>query len=140
MHIRGWLTGLIVFLLAPCLLFASLFASLWFHNKFENVSSIDRSLAGLNLVQSLGPLMQEKALTGQINQSTEMLRRRLVDFDTSEPPSELASELDSFLEEPNVPNALRQARSLTAKISRLAKLSSASSYETSRFPHLINDT
>lgn len=136
MHIRGWLTGLIVFLLAPCLLFASL----WFHNKFENVSSIDRSLAGLNLVQSLGPLMQEKALTGQINQSTKMLRRRLVDFDTSEPPSELASELDSFLEEPNVPNALRQARSLTAKISRLAKLSSASSYETSRFPHLINDT
>jgi len=88
------LTGLIVFLLAPCLLFASL----WFHNKFENVSSIDRSLAGLNLVQSLGPLMQEKALTGQISQPTEMLRRRLVEFETSQTTDELATELDDFLQ------------------------------------------
>lgn len=136
MHIRGWLTGLIVFLLAPCLLFASL----WFHNKFENVSSIDRSLAGLNLVQSLGPLMQEKALTGQISQPTEMLRRRLVDFDTSQTTDELATELDDFLQEPNVPDALRKARLLTAKISQLAKLSASSSYETSKLPHLINDT
>ena len=45
MRIRGWLTGLIVFLLAPSLLFASL----WFHNKFEKVNSIDHSLAGLHL-------------------------------------------------------------------------------------------
>ncbi len=50
MRIRGWLTGLIVFLLAPSLLFASL----WFHNKFEKVNSIDHSLAGLHLIEHSG--------------------------------------------------------------------------------------
>lgn len=73
MRIRGWLTGLIVFLLAPSLLFASL----WFHNKFEKVNSIDHSLAGLHLIEALGPLMQEKALTGKIRETPAQLRERL---------------------------------------------------------------
>jgi|GEM_PF-847629 len=135
-HIRGWLTGLIVFLLAPCLLFASL----WFNSKFENVSSIDRSLAGLNLIQALGPLMQEKALTGKIDQPTEMLHMKLAEFGSPDRSDELLAELDGFLKEPNIPNALRNARTLTSSISRLAKLNSSASYETSKFPHLINDT
>ncbi|MES0809509.1 bifunctional diguanylate cyclase/phosphodiesterase [Roseibium sp. SCPC15] len=135
-RIRGWLTGLIVFLLAPSLVFASL----WFNNRFENVNAIDRSLTGLHLIQSLGPLMQEKALTGQIEKSPEMLRQRLAEFGRTAKEESLVAHLNRFLEEPNVPGALREARSLASSISRLANLSASSSYETLRLPQLINDT
>ncbi|MBO9417926.1 hypothetical protein J7481_00350 [Labrenzia sp. R4_2] len=57
MRIRGWLTGLIIFLLAPSLLFASL----WFYGNFESVRAIDRSLKGVGLLQALGPLTEEKS-------------------------------------------------------------------------------
>ena len=136
MHIRGWLTGLIVFLLAPCLLFASL----WFSSKFEDVGSIDRSLDGLNLIQALGPLMQEKALTGQVGQPTEVLMRQLASFDAAPQEASLVSEFGAFLHEPDVPNALRKARSVAALISHQSNLSSASTYETSELPHLISHT
>ncbi|MCV0427721.1 MAG: bifunctional diguanylate cyclase/phosphodiesterase [Roseibium sp.] len=136
MRIRGWLTGLIVFLLAPSLVFATL----WFNNRFENVNAIDRSLTGLHLIQSLGPLMQEKALTGQVQKSPDLLRLQLAEFGQAEMSGSLVESLDTFLEQKNVPSALREARSLASSISRLANLSAASSYETSRLPHLINDT
>ncbi len=135
-HIRGWLTGLIVFLLAPCLLFASL----WFHSKFEDVGSIDRSLEGLNLIQALGPLMQEKALTGEVSQPTEMLVRQLASFDTAPQEASLVSEFAAFLHEPGVPDALRKARSVASLIAHQSNLSSASTYETSELPHLISHT
>ncbi|MET1414100.1 bifunctional diguanylate cyclase/phosphodiesterase [Roseibium sp. HPY-6] len=135
-HIRGWLTGLIVFLLAPCLLFASL----WFHSKFEDVNSIDRSLAGLNLIQALGPLMQEKALTGTVKQPTELLVRQLADFDVSAREQSLVADLSGFMNEQGIPDALRKARSLASSIAQHSRLSSSSSFETSEFPHLINDT
>ncbi|MDN3718427.1 hypothetical protein QW131_02315 [Roseibium salinum] len=63
-------------MLAPSLVFASL----WFHNKFENVKAIDRSLTGLHLVQSLGPLMQIKALTGKVQDTPYFLRQKLAEF------------------------------------------------------------
>ncbi len=116
MRIRGWLTGLIVFLLAPSLVFASL----WFHNKFDKVNSIDNSLAGLHLIEALGPLLQEKALTGKISSTPDHLRERL--------------------EERSIPLALRQAQILASKISQITRLSSASSFETAKLPQLITDT
>nr|WP_319386158.1 GGDEF and EAL domain-containing protein [uncultured Roseibium sp.] len=136
MHIRGWLTGLIVFLLAPCLLFASL----WFHSKFEDVGSIDRSLEGLKLIQALGPLMQEKALTGEVSRPTEMLVRQLASFDTAPKEASLVSEFAAFLHEPSVPDALRKARSVASLIAHQSNLSSASTYETAELPHLISYT
>ncbi|MEM8701769.1 MAG: GGDEF and EAL domain-containing protein [Pseudomonadota bacterium] len=136
MHIRGWLTGLIVFLLAPCLLFASL----WFNSKFEDVGSIDRSLDGLNLIQALGPLMQEKALTGEVSQPTEVLMRQLAAFDTAPQEASLVSEFAAFLHEPEIPGALRKARSVAALIAHQSNLSSASTYETAELPHLISHT
>ena len=135
-RIRGWLTGLIVFLLAPSLVFATL----WFNNRFENVNAIDRSLSGLHLIQSLGPLMQEKALTGQVEQFPVMLRRQLAKFGQGETGESLVGSLDAFLEEKNVATALSEARTLASSISQLANISASSSYETSRLPHLINDT
>ncbi|MHA7774091.1 putative bifunctional diguanylate cyclase/phosphodiesterase [Roseibium sp. M-1] len=136
LRIRGWLTGLIVFLLAPSLLFASL----WFYNKFEKVGAIDRSVAGLFLIESLGPLMQEKALTGRIDKPTDKLRKQLAAFGGKDRSADLVETLDDFLREPNVPLALRRARALSASISQLAKLNASSSYETSKLPHLIYDT
>ncbi|WP_422375179.1 putative bifunctional diguanylate cyclase/phosphodiesterase [Roseibium sp.] len=136
MRIRGWLTGLIIFLLAPSLLFASL----WFYNRFEQVSAIDRSLAGLHLIEALGPLMQEKALTGEISRPPENLRKQLAAFTGQEMSDELTGHLDAFLTEESVPLALRQARMLASSVTQLAKISSTSSFEASRLPHLVNDT
>ncbi|GAB2185489.1 hypothetical protein LAB1_27980 [Roseibium sp. LAB1] len=136
MRIRGWLTGLIVFLLAPSLLFASL----WFHNKFEKVNSIDNSLAGLHLIEALGPLMQEKALTGKIHDTTDHLRGRLNALGGEERSADLIEPLDTFLKEGNIPLALRQARILASTISQVTRLSSTSSFETAKLPHLITDT
>ncbi|MBN8179766.1 putative bifunctional diguanylate cyclase/phosphodiesterase [Roseibium aggregatum] len=136
MRIRGWLTGLIVFLLAPSLLFASL----WFHNKFEKVNSIDHSLAGLHLIEALGPLMQEKALTGKIRETPVQLRERLETLGGDELSADLVQPLDTFLNEGNIPLALRQARILASMISQVTRLSSTSSFETAKLPHLITDT
>jgi diguanylate cyclase (GGDEF)-like protein len=135
-RIRGWLTGLIVFLLAPSLLFASL----WFYNKFENVSAIDRSLTGLKLIQALGPLMQEKALTGNIQKPPESLKEHLVNFAGENRSAGLLQDLRTFLGDPETPLALRKARSLSMSLSQLAQLESSVSYEASRLPNLINDT
>lgn len=136
MRIRGWLTGLIIFLLAPSLLFASL----WFYNRFEQVNAIDRSLSGLHLIEALGPLMQEKALTGKISQPPENLRKQLATFIGQEMSDEITGHLDGFLTEESVPLALRQARMLASSVTQLAKISSTSSFEASRLPHLVNDT
>lgn len=136
MHIRRWLKGLVVFLLAPCVLFATL----WFSNKFENVHDIDRSLEGLHLLQALGPLMQEKALTGAIASPSSALRRRLAEFGGPDRATALEKELDVFLNEDNVPIALRRAQFLSQSISQLAKISASASFDTSRFPHMINNT
>jgi len=136
LRIRGWLTGLIVFLLAPSLLFASL----WFYNRFEQVNAIDRSLEGLHLIEALGPMMQEKALTGTIGQPIDKLREQLEAFAGPEQSADLLGYLDTFHKEYNVPLALGQARMLTSSITQLAKISSSASYEASRLPHLVNDT
>jgi len=136
LRIRGWLTGLIVFLLAPSLLFASL----WFYNKFDKVGAIDRSLKGMLVIEALGPLMQKKALTGTVGEPPHQLRRQLESFGSAKRSAELTAHLDAFISERNVPLALRQARTLASSISQLARLSSSSSFEASRLPHLINDT
>ncbi|WP_417708503.1 putative bifunctional diguanylate cyclase/phosphodiesterase [Roseibium aggregatum] len=136
MRIRGWLTGLIVFLLAPSLVFASL----WFHNKFDKVNSIDNSLAGLHLIEALGPLLQEKALTGKISSTPDHLRERLEELGGSERSADLVLSLDTLLEERSIPLALRQAQILASKISQITRLSSASSFETAKLPQLITDT
>ncbi|POF34822.1 putative bifunctional diguanylate cyclase/phosphodiesterase [Roseibium marinum] len=136
MRIRGWLTGLIVFMLAPSLLFASL----WFHNKIENVRAIDRSLEGLHLIEALGPLMQEKALTGKVRDLSDDFRIQLKEFGGKDSSHALLEDLEAFIAEPKVPLALRQVRNLTSSLSQLAKLSSSASSETSRLPRLIQDT
>lgn len=136
MRIRGWLTGLIVFLLAPSLLFASL----WFYNKFENVNAIDRSLTGLGLIQAIGPLMQEKALTGEIQNPPENLKKQLVEFAGENRVADMLQDLRTLLGDPEVPLALRKAQSLSTSLAQLAMLESSVSYEASRLPDLINDT
>lgn len=134
MRIRGWLTGLIVFLLVPSLLFASL----WFYNKFEDVNAIDRSLKGLQLIQALGPLVQEKAVSGELVQGTEKLREELVSFGGATQAERLKSRFDIFLNEPDVKTSLGYAQELSTMISRLAQLDMSVSYESSTLPHLVN--
>lgn len=135
MRIRGWLTGLMVFLLAPCLLFASL----WFKNKFENVEAIDQSLRGLHLIQALGPLVQEKSVTGALGKVPPNLRQELIDFGGENLADPLTSQLDIFLNEPDVKTSLGYAQELSVSISRVAMLDMSVSYEASTLPNLVNN-
>jgi diguanylate cyclase (GGDEF)-like protein len=132
-RIRGWLTGLIVFLLAPCLLFASL----WFYNKFEDVNAFDRSLDGLNLIQALGPLVEEKAVTGKLESAYMPLREDLIRFGGSSQAEGLTRMLDVFVNEPDVKTSLGYAQELSAAVSHMAKLDFAVSHESSTLPDLV---
>ncbi len=134
MRIRGWLTGLIVFLLAPCLLFASL----WFYNKFEDVNAIDRSLSGLHLIQALTPLVEEKAVSGELSALPVPLRRDLISFGGPAQTESLTRMLDIFTNEPDVKTSLGYAQQLSTAVSHLAKLDMAVSYESSTLPDLVN--
>jgi len=134
LRIRGWLTGLIIFLLAPSLLFASL----WFHNKFENVRATDRSLTGIQLIQALGPLVQEKAVTGQIERVPPGLRQELRNFGGAEQADQLSRTFDIFVNEPDLKTSLGYAQELSETISDLARVDASVSHESSTLPHLIN--
>ncbi|WP_196220551.1 putative bifunctional diguanylate cyclase/phosphodiesterase [Roseibium denhamense] len=136
MHIRGWLTGLIVFLLAPSLLFASL----WFYNKFENVSAIDHSLKGLYLVQAVGPLMQEKALTGEVTANNDRLQDALLQFAGDRYAEDFLADLNKFKAEPDAAKAIRSARDLVRSSFQIAKMGGSVSYEAMAIPGLVADT
>lgn len=135
MHIRGWLTGLIVFLLAPSLLFASL----WFYGKFESVQSIERSQDGLKLIQALGPLMREKAVAGQTGPLTAHLENDVIAFAGPELGKEFRETLQAFVGEPAVSKSLRTARELTLAIGEHANLASSVTSGTTALPHLLTD-
>lgn len=134
LRIRGWLTGLIVFLLAPSLLFASL----WFYNKFDKVGAIDRSMKGLQLIQALGPLVREKAVTGEIGEFPFRLRQEIIRFGGRKQAERLTSRFDVFINEPDVKTSLGYAQELSTAVSQLAKLDMAVSYESSTLSHLVN--
>ncbi|WP_208977772.1 bifunctional diguanylate cyclase/phosphodiesterase [Labrenzia sp. 011] len=130
------MTGLIVFMLAPSLLFASL----WFYSKIENVRAIDHSLDGLHLIEALGPPMQKKALTGQVPDLSGYFRTQLAAFGGEADSRILLEDLGGFTSEPGTPLALRRLRNLTSSISQLAKIDSSTSPEMTRLPRLVQDT
>ncbi len=136
MHIKGGLTGLILFLLAPSLLFATL----WFHNSFGNVRAIDRNLAGVGAIQALAPLIREKALTGRVETDPDAIRQQLVETAGSQRADALTRTFKTFLEEENVPQALRSARSLVSSLSAMSDLQASTTFETTMLPRLINET
>ncbi|MBO9423912.1 bifunctional diguanylate cyclase/phosphodiesterase [Labrenzia sp. R4_1] len=135
MRIRGWLTGLIIFLLAPSLLFASL----WFYGNFESVRAIDRSLKGVGLLQALGPLTEEKSRGIPSLKIPDDYRNQLIRFGGPDYADYLDTQLTEFATEEDVSKSLRHARSLALSIAALAKISSSSPYETTKLPHLLTE-
>ncbi len=135
MRIRGWLTGLIIFLLAPSLLFASL----WFYGNFESVRAIDRSLKGVGLLQALGPLTEEKSRGVPSLEIPDDYRAQLIRFGGPDYADYLDNQLTEFATEEDVSKSLRHARSLALSIAALAKISSSSPYETTKLPHLLTE-
>jgi diguanylate cyclase (GGDEF)-like protein len=134
-RIRGWLTGLIIFLLAPSLLFASL----WFYGNFESVRAIDRSLKGVGLLQALGPLTEEKSRGIPSLEIPDDYRAQLIRFGGPDYADYLDTQLTEFATEEDVSKSLRHARSLALSIAALAKISSSSPYETTKLPHLLTE-
>ncbi len=135
-RIRKSLTGLVVVLVAPSLLFASL----WFHDKFAEIRMLDRSQAGLRLMRSLAPLMQEKALTGQVREVPRQTQEQVAALSRTRDTASLQTQFDTFLTEETASKALINAQAVVVLASKLTGLQDALSEEASILPHLINDT
>lgn len=135
MRIKGWMTGLIFFLLAPSLLFASL----WFYNRIESVTAIDRRLDGLALIQDLGQLAEYKAITRISRTVPEGLPEALRTFGGPEQADELDRQFQLFLNEDNAFQSLREVQNLIRSIEQQSKLAVASSLAMSEMPQLLTD-
>ncbi len=135
MHIRGWLTGLFVFLLAPCLLFATL----WFYEKFESVRQIERSQEGLRLIRALGPLMGQKSIGADTGDVPADLEADLAAFGGPEIGHLFAERFNEFINEDSTPKSLRKARDLTLAIGEFGRLTSSASLEAITLPYLLTD-
>lgn len=135
MRIRSWLTGLIVFLLAPCLLFASL----WFYEKFESVRKIERSQEGLRLISSLGVLMERKSISGETGKPPQDLETDLAAFGGPDLGDLFAEKFREFMSEGSPSKSLRNARQLTIAIGEFGGLTSSMPLEAIPLPHLLTD-
>jgi diguanylate cyclase (GGDEF)-like protein len=134
-HIRGWLTGLIIFLLAPSLLFASL----WFYGNFESVRALDRSLKGVDLIQALGPLTAAKASGATDLHLPAEYQKELLRFGGRGYTEHLGNQLSEFANEDDVIKSLQHSRRLARSIAGLANLTSSTSYEVTKLPFLLTE-
>ncbi len=135
MNIRKWLLGVIVFLLAPSLLFATL----WIKSSINEVKAVERALTGLEMVQTLGPLIRERLQEPTLSDAPENLELRGADILTPEELRFVQTTYDAFISEPSRAKSIRHARSIVRTISQSVMLASIPSFETAELPDLLSD-
>lgn len=135
MNIRKWLTGIILLLLAPNILFATL----WIKNSLNDVRAIDRGLTGLSMIRSLGPLVRLRIKTDGLLPASQTPPFADLDIFSSEEKNLVRTTYDAFIHEGFVGSAIGQIRTMVRTITQSSKLSSISSFETSPLTDLINN-
>lgn len=136
MDIRKWLTGIVMFLLAPSLLFATL----WIKNSLNDVRSIQRALAGLESVRAFSPVISQRlANNDTIEASKDFPFSQSEEFFPEE-RKRFQAAYEAFLDEPSQSRAIRRARMIVQDINQAVKLSSTTGFETARLPGLVSDT
>ena len=132
---RRWLTGLVILLLTPSLLFASL----WFQSSFNNVRALDDSLSGVALLEELGPVFREKALTGKLVNTPIVRVSELQEKLPKSIRQETIKFYRSFLIAPEIGTAIRLARKVSTLIARDSNIASHISHEAAFLPYLASD-
>ncbi|MTI42270.1 bifunctional diguanylate cyclase/phosphodiesterase, partial [Roseibium hamelinense] len=136
MNIRQWLSGIVVFLLAPSLLFAGL----WVKNSLNEVRALDAGLSALNAASGLesairARMLQDDPLSDlappEIRPALQMSEEEAVEYQLS---------LTVFRDAETVHGALRGARSAIRLLFQSAKISSVISPQASELAYLISDT
>lgn len=136
MNIRRWLTGIIVFLLAPSLLFATL----WIKKSLDDVRAVDHGLAGLAMIRDLGPLIRHRIETNKpldVPQTLEISDR---DLFTADETQRLQTAYAAFLSQTSRSEAIREARLIVRMITQSVKLSSITHFETVELTDLVDNT
>jgi len=135
-RIHKWLAGIVIFLLAPSLLFAGL----WVKTKLNSVEAYDLSLAGLAVLEEIGPQIEARALGFELMPvETEFDRNGQLPLD-AEAREILNEEYRRFLNEQSIKDAALVARKLARATLFAAKIDSATTHETEELPGLIADT
>ncbi|GGB51619.1 hypothetical protein GCM10011316_24530 [Roseibium aquae] len=134
MKLRGWLTGIILFLLGPSLLFATL----WVRASLSEVERLDRALDGLSAIAELGPLM-ERRLAGPSSTLPGAVPS-LSNLGLTKLETERANlTFQAFLQEPSVSRSIRHARDFVRQVSRSIQLTALTTLETSELPYILSD-
>jgi diguanylate cyclase (GGDEF)-like protein len=134
--IRKWLTGIVMFLLAPSLLFATL----WIKNSLNDVRSIQRALAGLESVRAFSPVISQRLGNNSLLDAPRDFPFSNSDEFLPEERQRFQAAYSEFLEEPLQSRAIRRARMIVQDINQAVKLSSTTGFETARLPGLVSDT
>jgi len=133
-NLRGWLTGIIVFLLMPSLIFATL----WIRASLSEVQTLDRAIRGLTAIAQLGPLVEKrltepKALSPADTPSLSGLGLSEIERERT------AATYQGFLQEPSVSRSIRYARDYIRTITTSVHLSAVTTPETVELPYLLSD-
>jgi diguanylate cyclase (GGDEF)-like protein len=130
------MTGIIVFLLAPSLLFATL----WIKKSLDDVRAVDRGLDALSMIRDLGPLIRHRIETNKpLHVSTELKFSNL-DIFTPDEKQRLQTAYSAFLNQTSRSASVRDARLIVRTITQSVKLSSITNFETDELHDLVDNT
>jgi len=132
--LRGWLTGIIVFLLVPSLIFATL----WIRASLSEVQTLDRAARGLVAIAQLGPLLDRRLMEPETLSTADT--PSLAGLGLSDMERErTAATFQGFLQEPSLSRSIRYARDYIRTITNSIHLSAVTSPETAELPYLLSD-
>lgn len=134
--IHRWLVGIVIFLIAPSVLFAGL----WIKNTLNSVDAFDQSLAGLSVLEQIGPDIEIRALGLEPSlNNIHFDPDRLLPLDP-ETRGKLEEEYQRFRNEDSIKAATLAARNLVRATLFASKLESTTTHNTEELPGLIADT
>lgn len=136
LKISKWLSGVVVLLLAPSLLFASL----WIKNTLNEVHAVEHGLFGLEKIQHLSPLVRQRVLQDSIANAPQKSPFSDDNNFTENERVRLDDSYRAFLSRENRSAAIADARAIVRTISQSVKLTSVTGDQTVELPYLVSDT
>lgn len=136
LKISRWLSGIVVLLLAPSLLFASL----WIKNTLSEVHAVEHGLFGLVKIQDLSPLVRQRVRQNDFANAPQISPFSSDANFTEIERARLDESYREFLSKENRSAAIREARAIVRTISQSVKLTSVTDDQTAELPYLVSDT
>ena len=134
MSIHRWLIAIVLLLLAPCFLFASL----WIRNTLDAVYHVDRGLDGLEALSTFAPYIRD-ATMGTQTPATVLNLFDSLDL-SPKAHSKLHAELAAFQKAESVISALRSARAAARDVLHEINIPVIVDIHETELTYLISDT